>query len=318
MKNLLDRRTFEIGSPENGEPIIPTTIKCKLKYKSDGTLEKFKCLACVHGDLQKRTDTEDTWSAMTSKRGLRMFIASAAVTTFKIFQLDFICAFLQTPVRSPVYVMIDKLVAEMVPEFKQYCGISLRLIKSMYGQTLSGKWWFLELLSYLISDEMAFIQSDTDQTLFVREEEDGSFTKFMVYVDDGLYYNSGSKAEFYRKQFEKELLQKFEVNFIGQAHWFLSMRIRRDIVGNISLDQSRYAINIAKKFLGDSESHKPVKRPLPADFVASKEDCAQSDEEVTALESEYRLNYSSALGSLVYEKARQKAFSGNDTSVTVY
>ena len=78
------------------------------------------------------------------------------------------------------------------------------------------------------------------------------------------------------------------------------MRIHRDAIGNISIDQSRYAINIAKKFLGESDSHKPVKRPLPADFVASKEDCAQSEEEVSVLENEYRLNYSSALGSLIY------------------
>jgi len=33
---------------------------------------------------------------------------------------------------------------------KEYCGTSLRLVKSMYGMTFSGKYWNQELMEHLV------------------------------------------------------------------------------------------------------------------------------------------------------------------------
>ena len=134
----------------------------------------------------------------------------------------------------------------------------------------------------------------------MREEEDGSFTKIIIYVDDSLYFNSGPKYKYYVKKLEKELQHRFDVDFQGQAHWFLSMRIGRDSVGNVTLDQARYVANIVKRFLGESVSVENVKRPLPSDFVATVQDCSTSAAEVAALTKEYRMEYPSVIGSLIY------------------
>ena len=66
---------------------------------------------------------------------------------------------------------------------------------------------------------------------------------------------------------------------MGYAHWFLSVRIMQDAQKNITVDQSRYAKNITKKYLGNTGTIDPskYKSPLPYDFTASKTD--QSDTE---------------------------------------
>jgi len=300
IKALLDHDTFYVEEPKNGEFVLPTTLKCKLKFTSEGKIDKFKIRICARGDIQKQVFFEDTWSAMCSKRGIRIFLAKAATTRSKVRQLDFLGAFLQAPVRSVVYVILDNIIADICPEYSEWCGVPLRLRRSIYGMTHSGKWWFLELLQWLISEAIGFSQSETDPTIFTRKEDDGSFTHFMVYVDDSLYFNSLTNADKYIKIFENELSGRFRVEFQGQAHWFLSMRLGRDASGNITIDQSRYALNIVNKYLGNHSTDKAINRPLPHDFVATKADCSTTDQEVGLLSQEYRLDYPSVIGSLIY------------------
>jgi len=38
-------------------------------------------------------------------------------------------------------------------EFKQFCGIPLRFVKSMYGMTYSGKYWYLDLREWLLEED---------------------------------------------------------------------------------------------------------------------------------------------------------------------
>ena len=71
----------------------------------------------------------------------------------------------------------------------------------MYGQTLSGNWWFLELEAWLLSTAGGFCQLECDQALFICTKSVGSITTLITYVDDGLYNNSNN---------DKDLLLKFE------------------------------------------------------------------------------------------------------------
>ena len=121
-----------------------------------------------------------------------------------------------------------------------------------------------------------------------------------MHVDDSLYFTSGPEYEYYVNKLAKELQHRFDVDFEVQAHWFLSMRIGRDSVGNVTLDLARYVANIVKRILGESVSVENVKRPLPSDFVATVQDCSTSATEVAALTKEYRMEYPSVIGSLIY------------------
>ena len=56
-----------------------------------------------------------------------------------LHQLDFTGAFLQAKVKNRVFVKFDSRYADYFPEYSDYFGISLRLFKSVYGITNSGK-----------------------------------------------------------------------------------------------------------------------------------------------------------------------------------
>ena len=101
----------------------------------------------------------------------------------------------------------------------------------MYEMSHSGKWWYLELISYLNSEEAGLRQSKCEQALFARTEEDGSLTQFLVYTDDGLYKSSNNDPRWI-KRLEKVISARFHIELKGSAHWFLAMIIQRDRLGN--------------------------------------------------------------------------------------
>ena len=87
-------------------------------------------------------------------------------------QLDFIGAFLHAKVHSGIFVKLPAIFGSLFPEFKQYCGVPLRLLKSMYGMMLSGKYWYQDLMEFLVS--IGFIQSIVTRCLFFQKYEVGS------------------------------------------------------------------------------------------------------------------------------------------------
>ena len=88
----------------------------------------------------------DTWSPTASMRTLKYFLADATKHKAKFHQLDFIGAFLQAKVKNRVFVKLDMRYADYFPEYAQYFGRSLKLLKSMYGMTNSGKNFAGELI----------------------------------------------------------------------------------------------------------------------------------------------------------------------------
>ena len=69
---------------------------------------------------------------------------SAAKLKFRVYQLDFIGAFLQAVARNRVFTMLPVEWKELFPELAEWFGKPLLLLKSLYGQTDSGKNWDLD------------------------------------------------------------------------------------------------------------------------------------------------------------------------------
>ena len=170
LKNLITNNTFIKDQPTPSEKVTPCMEVYKAKILSDGTLDKLKHRIVVRGDLQQKTD-EDNWSPTASIRSLHMFCAQAARVKKPIFQLDFIGAFLQAKVKNRIFVMLPRILGVLVPEYAEYCGVPLRLRKSMYGMTESSRFWFVELMEWLLSDEGEFQNSATLPTLYWTRKE---------------------------------------------------------------------------------------------------------------------------------------------------
>ena len=78
----------------------------------------------------------------------------------------------------------------------------------------------------------------------------------------------------------------FHVDFLGYAHWFMSIRISHIRDHYISVDQSRYATYIVAKYL-DTSISKIIKRfyktTFSSDMILAKADASTSDEQVENL-----------------------------------
>ena len=92
----------------------------------------------------------DIWSPTASMRTLKYFLADAVKHKARVHQLDFIGAFLQAKVKNRLIVKLDMRYAAYFPEYAQYFGRALKLLKSMYGMTNSGKLFADELTEWLI------------------------------------------------------------------------------------------------------------------------------------------------------------------------
>ena len=95
----------------------------------------------------------------------------------------------------------------------------------------------------------------------------------------------------------------FHVNFLGYAHWFMSIRIYQMKDHFISVDQARYATSIVTKYLDTANvkvSTKFYKTTLPAGMIFTKEDVSTSDEQVEKLTREYNIHYRACICSFIY------------------
>jgi hypothetical protein len=145
-----------------------------------------------------------------------MFLAHAARLRARVKQLDFIGAFLQANTRSRIFVTIPAVFGNLFPEYKHFCGIPLRLARSMYGMTLSGKYWYLDLLEFLLS--LNFRSSKNIPCLFMLVGKKGKIF-LLNYVDDMLYFGTDSGEVLW---FEQALKGRFNLELMGQAHWYLA------------------------------------------------------------------------------------------------
>ena len=93
------------------------------------------------------------------------------------------------------------------------------------------------------------------------------------------------------------------MNFLGYAHWFMSIRISQLKDYSISVDKAIYATSVVAKYL-DTATVKVrklfYKTTFPADMIFTKEDVSTSDEQVEKFTREYNIHYRDCIGSLIY------------------
>ena len=78
-------------------------------------------------------------------RNLKYFLADADKHKVRVHQLYSIGAFLKAKVNNIVFLELDNRYADYFPEYSNYFGRALILLKSMYGMTNSGKLFADEL-----------------------------------------------------------------------------------------------------------------------------------------------------------------------------
>ena len=295
-------KCFEKQAPNEDDPIIPVTAKFRTKIKSDGTIEKLKARVCLRGDQQAEMMDFETWCPVGNFRGLRIFLCFAARLKCRIYQLDFVGAFLQAKAKNRVFTILPAEWKEFYPDLAEWFGTPLRLLKSIYGSTDSMRNWDDTLADFLLND-FGFQRCPSDGSIYIYKKGK-SFLYLINAVDDELYFTNDEQL---KAEFEKRITEKFDVKLMGQAHWYLQARLTQHANYSITLDQSRYMALIASRFLPQhpttnitTEDKEKYRSPLPTTFVPSKEDCSKDSIEVKELEQKYGFQYSSAVGMLIF------------------
>ena len=107
-------------------------------------------------------------------------------------------------------------------------------------------------------------------SIYYKYAPDGSKIVVLSYVDDCVYCYTNEDLG---KWFVDTLENRFHVNFLGYAHWFMSIIIYQLKDHYISVDQARYATSIVAKYLDTATcklSNKIYKTTLPADMIFTK------------------------------------------------
>ena len=128
----------------------------------------------------------------------------------------------------------------------------------MYGITNSGKLFSDELIEWLL--EAGFIQYQCQVSIYYKYAPDGSKIVVLSYANDCVYWYTNEDLG---KWFEDTLGKRLHVNFLGYAHWFMSIRISQMKDHSISVDQDRYATYIVAKYLNNATVKVSTKFTIP-------------------------------------------------------
>ncbi|RVW85510.1 Retrovirus-related Pol polyprotein from transposon RE1 [Vitis vinifera] len=207
-------------------PVGKRPVGCKwiftIKYKADGSIERFKARLVARGFTQSYgIDYQETFAPVAKLNTIRILLSLAVNQDWCLQQLDIKNAFLNGDLEEEVYM-------EIPPGFEES----------------------------MAKNQLGYKQGQADHTLFVKKSHAGKMAILIVYVDDIIL--SGNDME-ELQNLKKYLSEEFEVKDLGNLKYFLGMEVARSRKG-IVVSQRKYILDFLKEtcMLGC----KPIDTPM--------------------------------------------------------
>jgi hypothetical protein len=170
IKELIKKGAFAHDKPTKDDPIIPVTSKYRVKSTPDGSIEKLKARIALRGDLMRdNIIIPDTWCPIAGFRSLKIFLAMAARMKQRVYQLDYVAAFLQADVIGRKFTILPVDWKELFitnTEIHQLLGTPLLLKKSLYGGRVANLAWDDTQSEWLTSTEIGFQRLPSDGSIY--------------------------------------------------------------------------------------------------------------------------------------------------------
>ncbi|RVW84320.1 Copia protein [Vitis vinifera] len=222
-------------------PVGKRPVGCKwiftIKYKADGSVEKFKARLVARGFTQSYgIDYQETFAPVAKLNTIRILLSLAVNQDWCLQQLDIKNAFLNGDLEEEVYMEIPPGFEESMAK-NQVC----KLQKSLYGLKQSPRAWFDRFTKAVL--KLGYKQGQADHTLFVKKSHAGKMAILIVYVDYIILF--GNDMEELQK-LKKYLSEEFEVKDLGNLKYFLGMEVARSRKG-IVVSQRKYILDLLKE-----------------------------------------------------------------------
>ncbi|CAH9121069.1 unnamed protein product [Cuscuta epithymum] len=203
----------------------------KIKYKSDGTIDRYKARLVVCGNRQVQgIDYSETFAPVAKMVTVRTLLMVAASRHWELHQMDVDNAFLHGDLHEEVYMHLP-------PGYSaSTSGQVCRLLRSLYGLRQAPRCWFSKLTGSL--KQYGFEQSHADYSLFTLRRGNNILC-VLVYVDDIITGNNHDMIV----AFKHHLASSFPIKDLGRLKYFLGLEVARNSTG-IFLCQRKYVLDI--------------------------------------------------------------------------
>ena len=215
MEALHECGTWEIVPRPLNRNVVGSKWVYKIKYKPDGSIERYKARLVAKGFTQEEgQDFDETFSPVVKMGTIRIVLSLAIKHGWTLSQLDVKNAFLHGDLKEEVYMEQPTGYAER--DAKKYV---CKLKRALYGLKQASRSWF-DSFSLEIQRH-GFSRSLLDHSLFIHNEQ-GVTTLLLIYVDD-IIITGNCKSHI--EQVKKLLNQRFKMKDLGELRYFLGVEV---------------------------------------------------------------------------------------------
>nr|GEX91885.1 retrovirus-related Pol polyprotein from transposon TNT 1-94 [Tanacetum cinerariifolium] len=213
----------------------------KVKLDEYGDVLKNKAWLVAKGYRKEEgINFEELFAPVARIEAIRIFITNAASKNMTIYQMDVKTAFLNGKLKEEVYVSQAEGFVDPNHPTHVY-----RLKKAWYGLKQVPQAWY-DTLSRFLPDNN-FSKGAVDPTLFTCKTGK-HILLVQIYVDDIIFSSTDLNA---CDMFSNEMSLKFQMYMMGKMSFFLGLQVSQS-PGGIFINQSKFALEILKKFRMDS------------------------------------------------------------------
>ncbi|CAH9102795.1 unnamed protein product [Cuscuta europaea] len=250
IRALEKNHTWDIVTKPPGRHVVGCMWIFTVKYKVDGSLERYKARLVAKGYTQTYViDYQETFAPVSKLNIVCILLSLASHFDWPLLQFDVKNAFLHGDLHDEIYMYIP-------PGFNKTSTSTsthvCHLKKAIYGLKQSPRAWFDRFTQVVLAD--GYSQSQGDHTLFYKHSRPNGVTIRLVYVDDIIVTGNDPDE---KQRLEGQLKSKFEMKSLGPLKYFLGIEVARSSEG-IFISQQKYITDLL------NETGKSACRPVNA------------------------------------------------------